>query len=247
VTEHVPHMIINRPRVLWGSVVSLLLALVLTLLVANPSTREPIQDLDEWVRDRVTEGRVRGSVGTIEAVTALGSAMISWAVRGIVLLVLAVRRRYLQLGAFATAIVTSELCIGPLKALIERPRPPGGVVGTTGASFPSGHAVAISVTAIGLVIALMPPGRRRLRWEVLAVAVTSLTSLSRVYLGAHWLSDIVGGSLIGSGLALFWPVLFEEIRFRRLHIDHEAVEDATVDVDVGVSDEDRATSRRHAT
>ena len=60
------------------------------------------------------------------------------------------RRRWLQLGAFLGAVVTSELCIGPLKALVDRPRPPDSLIGTSGASFPSGHAIAGAVTAFGL-------------------------------------------------------------------------------------------------
>jgi membrane-associated phospholipid phosphatase len=44
---------------------------------------------------------------------------------------------------------------------VQRPRPPGSLVVTTGTSFPSGHAVAASVTVIAAVIALVPPGRRR--------------------------------------------------------------------------------------
>ena len=77
---------------------------------------------------------------------------------------LAWQRRWLQLGAFLGAIVTSELCIGPLKALIDRPRPPGSLIVTDSPSFPSGHAIAASVTAIGLVVVLVPAASRRTRW-----------------------------------------------------------------------------------
>jgi membrane-associated phospholipid phosphatase len=49
---------------------------------------------------------------------------------------------------------------------------------------PSGHAIASAVTAVGLVLVLAPPGRRRWRWEVNAVIFTSVMALSRVYLRA---------------------------------------------------------------
>ena len=55
-------------------------------------------------------------------------------------------------AAFVGAVVTSELCIGPVKALVDRPRPPNPLIGTSGASFPSGHAIAGAVTAFGLVV-----------------------------------------------------------------------------------------------
>jgi membrane-associated phospholipid phosphatase len=74
---------------------------------------------------------------------------------------LALRRRWWHLAAFAAAIVLSEALIGPLKGNYDRTRPPGSLVATSGASFPSGHAIAASVTAVAAAIALVPAGRRR--------------------------------------------------------------------------------------
>ena len=84
-----------------------------------------------------------------------------------------------------------------------RPGPAAGVAGGhDGASFPSGHAVATSVTAVAAVIALVPPGRRRAWWGVAAVTFSVLMGLSRAYLAAHWLSDAVAGVLLGTSCAL---------------------------------------------
>ena len=69
--------------------------------------------------------------------------------------------------------------IGTLKALYDRPRALGSLVETSSASFPSGHAVAASVTAVAAVIALVPEGPRRYRWGAAAVAFSSLMGLSR--------------------------------------------------------------------
>ena len=106
---------------------------------------------------------------------------------------LALRRRWWHLAAFAGAVIMSELLIGPLKGAYDRPRPPGSLVATSGGSFPSGHAVAASVTVIAAVIALVPPGRRRALWGAVAVAFAILMGLSRAYLAAHWLSDATAG------------------------------------------------------
>jgi membrane-associated phospholipid phosphatase len=102
-----------------------------------------------------------------------------------------------------------------MKAAIDRPRPPGSLIETSAASFPSGHAIATAVTAVGLVLVLAPPGPKRWRWEVNAVIFTSVMALSRVYLRAHWLSDTVAGALLGAGLALGWPALLMALRSRR--------------------------------
>jgi undecaprenyl-diphosphatase len=208
-------MILNRRRVMIIALCMLGAAALLTLFVAFDTTYNRVQTFDDWIYDWVNAHRYEPLTNFFEQLTDLGGGKISWAVRILVLIVLLVRHRYLQTAAFMTAIVTSELCVGPLKALVDRERPPLPFVHTSGASYPSGHAVAIAVTAIGLVIALFPPGRKRLRWELIAAAFTFLVALSRVYINAHWATDAIGGSLIGSGWALLWPAVFEEVRYRR--------------------------------
>ena len=118
--------------------------------------------------------------------------------------------------SFALAVATSEIMIGTLKGLYERPRPTGSLIATTSSSFPSGHALGAAVTAVGLVIALLPPGPTRWSWERRAVLYTSLMALSRVYLAAHWFSDVVAGALLGGALALGWPAVSVLLRRRRL-------------------------------
>jgi undecaprenyl-diphosphatase len=75
-------------------------------------------------------------------------------------------------------------------------------VATSGASFPSGHSIAATVTVVAAVIALVPPGRRRAWWGAGAVAFSVLMALSRAYLLAHWLSDAIAGVLLGMSCAL---------------------------------------------
>ena len=139
---------------------------------------------------------------------------MNWSLRIAAAVLLLARRRFVQLSAFALAVASSELLIGTLKDAYARPRPPGSLVETSGYAFPSGHAIAGAVTAVGLVVVLLPPGRARWRWEIRAVAFAFLMALSRVYLGAHWLSDTIAGGLLGGGLALGWPALLQWVRAR---------------------------------
>jgi undecaprenyl-diphosphatase len=128
---------------------------------------------------------------------------------------LAIRRRWWHVSAFVSAIVVSEISIGTLKALYDRPRALGSLVETSSASFPSGHAVAASVTAVAAVIALLPEGPRRYRWGAAAVAFSFVMGLSRTYLGAHWLSDAVTGVLLGTTVALGTALVAHRVRERR--------------------------------
>jgi undecaprenyl-diphosphatase len=131
---------------------------------------------------------------------------------------LAVRRRWWHLAAFAAAIVLSEVLIGSLKGIYDRTRPPGSLVATSGASFPSGHAIAASVTVVAAVIALVPAGRRTV-WGAAAVAFSIVMGLSRAYLAAHWLSDATAGILLGTSCALITALITDQ--FQRRHVERQ--------------------------
>ena len=119
-----------------------------------------------------------------------------------------------HLAAFVAAVVLSEILIGTLKGIYDRARPPGSLVATSGASFPSGHSIAASVTVVAAVIALTPPGRRRAAWGAAAVGFSVLMALSRAYLGAHWLSDAIAGILLGTSCALLAALVVDGLQRR---------------------------------
>jgi undecaprenyl-diphosphatase len=81
-----------------------------------------------------------------------------------------------------------------------------------GFSFPSGHAVAGAAIAVALVLVLMSAGPARRRWELAAIAFAFVMAMSRVYLNAHWFSDVVAGVLLGAGVALGTAGVVTEIR-----------------------------------
>jgi len=184
------------------------------LLVLLPATSGAVQSVDDavWRFAGAVENRPATAVAVV--LSWLGSGWVNWPLRILALGLLAWRTHWLRFAAFALAVVTSELFIGPVKAAVDRPRPPGSLIATSGASFPSGHAVAAAVTAVGLVLVLAEAGSTRWRWEVRAVVFASVMALSRVYLQAHWLSDTVAGALLGAGLALGWPALLSTLRRR---------------------------------
>jgi undecaprenyl-diphosphatase len=212
-------VITNHRRALALSAVLLLGACLIGLLVAIPSTRHEVQDVDDAVHRFAVSIQNRPTTLFAEGLSWVGGTWVNWPIRIVALVVLMARRRFLQFAAFALAVVSSELLIGPLKAAYDRPRPPDSLISTSGASFPSGHAIAAAVTAVGLVVVLLPPGPDRWRWEVRAIIFAFVMALSRVYLGAHWLSDVIVGGLLGGALALGWPALLQSLRGRTLRVE----------------------------
>ena len=107
----------------------------------------------------------------------------------------------------AVASVGAILLSTALKQGFDRPRPdlvPHGAMVYT-SSFPSGHstmAAAVYLT-LGLVASRFVP-RRRLKVLLIGVAmlVTAAVGVSRVYLGVHWPSDVLGGWAVGTSWAV---------------------------------------------
>jgi undecaprenyl-diphosphatase len=205
-------MLVDSRRGLLVSGTLLAGAFVVGALVVLPATAPAVQAVDDAVWRGAGDVRNGPTTAVAVALSWLGSGLVNWPLRAAALLLLAWRRHWLRTAAFTLAVVTSELFIGPVKAAVDRARPSGALIETSAASFPSGHAIATAVTAVGLVLVLARPGRSRWRWEVNAVVFTAIMALSRVYLRAHWLSDTVAGALLGAGLALGWPALLMAIR-----------------------------------
>jgi membrane-associated phospholipid phosphatase len=88
------------------------------------------------------------------------------------------------------------------KAGIDRPRPPRPLDGTSGSAFPSGHAAyATAYVAMAVIAARILPGlASRAVLVFAAIAAAVLVGLTRVYLRAHYWSDVVGGWALGCGV-----------------------------------------------
>ena len=214
------HLLLAYPgRDIAVTAVTVVLTAVVFAAVASQGVLAHIQHLDNAWLQLMRTHRSGPVTALAEFLNYLGLVGITLPVRIVIAGYLALRRRWWHLAAFVTAIVMSEALIGPLKGIYDRARPLGSLVTTSGASFPSGHSTAATVTVVAAVIALVPPGRRRVWWGAGAVAFSALMALSRAYLAAHWLSDAIAGVLLGTSCALLAAVVVGALqrRWRRRH------------------------------
>lgn len=211
----------HRRGFLW-SVALLAGGLTTLLLVGDPGAPAPattapaIGEFDLAVHRWISEIRTPPLTWTFHVLNVVGSGFVTIPVRLVALGVLASRRRWYAFAAFALAWASAEAAVHGLKRVFERGRPPGSLVATVGFSFPSGHAVAGAATGVALVLAFFPPTPDRRRWEWAAVGFAFAMAVSRVYLRAHWLSDVVAGVLLGAGVAIFWFAAITELRHARV-------------------------------
>lgn len=214
----VPAILTHHRRAL-GVAIGLLAVLVFLLVAVgrHPEQQAPattlalVGDVDAAVARWAAEIRAGALTVSFKVLNFIGAGIVTIPVRIVASAWLLVRRRFVALSAFVLTWVASELLLTLLKDFFHRGRPPGALVDTTGFSYPSGHAVAGTALAVALVLVSFPPGERRRKWELLAVAFAFVMALSRVYLAAHWLSDVVTGVLLGSGIALGSAALVSEI------------------------------------
>jgi membrane-associated phospholipid phosphatase len=197
-----------------------LIALLAALLIAgvwafsaimeDVVTGDPIIGLDKRVYAHLQLLRTAPFDALLIAITGLGDQKVVMpvAVAGLVTL-LALRR--FRAGWYLTlAIVGGAVFVGGVKRVIARPRPVSIYDGVAEYAFPSGHA-AMSVVLYGFLAVLLAYGSPRpVRRGVAFAALTlvGLIAFSRVYLGAHWLSDVLAGLAFGVAwvalLAIFY-------------------------------------------
>ncbi len=173
-----------------------------------------VQPIDDAWRDAMVS--IENGVVTVIAqmFDVVGGVWVVWPIRFVVAGYLIKTTRWAKLTIWTVTALLVELSIGPIKALYDRPRPLDSLVETASAAFPSGHAIAGAATAIALVIVLFAPGEHRRAWEVRAGIFAFAMAGSRVYLRAHWLTDVVAGALLGAATALAVAAVVQVVRTR---------------------------------
>jgi undecaprenyl-diphosphatase len=175
---------------------------LLFIALAVPPLADLVQDVDDRVFEAAVDLEAAVPVAIAKVLDVVGSTWVTAPLMVLVGIFLLARRRWEAFSFWVLAMVGSQLLIGPVKGLYERARPPMPLVETSGFSFPSGHSVAGAAIAISLAIVLVPAGPMRRNLEMLAAGFAVAMALSRVYLRAHWLTDVAAGAAMGAAVAI---------------------------------------------
>ncbi len=182
-----------------------LLGLVAFSIITHDVIRQrSITQLDARLTDFLHSQGTLFGYGFWAVVTSLGAGLTLSIVGLGVGVLLALRRRWIVLAGWAAALLGSGLLDGALKFAIRRPRPElaANFLSKLSWSFPSGHSMASLVTygMLAYLVVLALKGRQRLQITAALSAIVLILAIgfSRLYLGVHYFSDVIGGFTAGA-------------------------------------------------
>ncbi len=206
------YFLVNRFRPGGALGLSLTLALALTggavyvfgVLIQDVVAHEDLVRIDLPVKHFFDAHRTHGVTTAMQFLTHLGGKEVVIPVALVAGLAWWYRKRtWMPLLMLAAALGGAIALRWGIGELIHRPRPapPPGLGPYTGVSFPSGHTVQ-AVACYGMLAALVSSQAHRWRWSVAAWVGAQVVALvlgfSRLYLGAHWLTDVLGAYALGA-------------------------------------------------
>ncbi|WP_353808999.1 phosphatase PAP2 family protein [Agromyces sp. SYSU T00194] len=212
-TEAVADARVRRRRIpLLSGIAAVLLAAGLGLLIAARFDGLPVEVDEEWAEE-ILEIRGPAGIWLATVMDRLGGGLIGVFVVPIVtIVVLLLLRRPWGAGYYLAATIASAGLVQLLKQLYGRARPEDMLVTSDFGSFPSGHVA--NATTIAVTLGVIVP--RVWVWAT-GSAYVVLMLVSRTYLGVHWLTDTIGGVLVGAGVALIlWAPFARPLERERL-------------------------------
>ncbi|MDB5944146.1 MAG: superfamily protein [Ramlibacter sp.] len=173
------------------------------LVITDQAVFTFLQQLRTPALDRVMVGITQ--MGSVGVMLPLVVAVAAW---------LAFKRCWRTAGYWVATAASTELMVQVLKRTLGRDRPLAMYQGVEQYSFPSGHAT-ISAVVLACLAFLLTRGQSR-RWRIAigatAAVYVALVGFSRLYLGAHWMSDVLGGFSFGLAAAALSAMVYTQHR-----------------------------------
>lgn len=193
-----------------GIAAAVLVAILGTIIFIRGNL--PSESDAEWMEEIIEHRSVWWEVPSLLMNYVGGGVFAVFVLPLLIIGILCFFRRFWSALYFLAATVVSAGLVQLLKGIFERPRPEDMLVVSDIGSFPSGHSANAATMAVVLGFII-----RRLWVWVAGVLYVVAMVLSRTYLGAHWLSDTIGGVVLGVAVAVIvWaPLAYRLHRERR--------------------------------
>ena len=201
-----------------GGVLALVAGVILGL-ADGASEGNGLATIDPPVWSFVIDHRTPALTTIAVTVTTLGSTVAMSLIALAAIVFLLVKRRRGDAALVAVVAAGAGVLVRFGKATVGRERPPVGfrLVAETNESFPSGHALA-SAAILGVLLVVLMPSIHSTSGRVAAITAAAIfvlvIGLSRLYLGVHWATDIIGGWVIGFAW-LYFGLTVRRVRRRR--------------------------------
>jgi undecaprenyl-diphosphatase len=202
--------------------ITLAVGVVLGLLILQRGNTLPFMIDSEWSEEVFDENRLPVLEWLSYGMNWLGGGIFGTYILPllVVIVLLLIKRPWSSLF-FAIASLASAGVVQLLKTIVGRARPEEMLVTSDFGSFPSGHSANAATMAVALGI-IFP---RVWVWAAGAIWV-ALMMFSRTYLGVHWLTDTIGGALLGAGVVLIlWAPFASRISGEPKHKKSAAIPD----------------------
>lgn len=185
-----------------------LLAVFVVGLTSNVIGKDGLTAIDIPVADWAVAHRTGTLTPIAKIVSNLGSTVAMTILAAVAFVAFATRGYRREAALIAVTGLGAWALVDGGKNLIARPRPPivDHLIVKTNFAYPSGHSLG-SIVVISVLALLLIPRLRRpsARWiaAVAAAGFVAAVGLSRIYLGVHWSTDVLGGWSLGA----FWVIV----------------------------------------
>lgn len=210
-----------RPRLaaiaLWSGVLALasmgFLGVLEELIAGDPLVRA-----DTAINHLVQSVRTPFGDSLMVLVTSFGDTIVIGGVAVAAIVWLSLRRAFATAGAVALTMGVSMAFVSVVKAVLQKPRPIDIYAGADAFSFPSGHTTLATVLlgVIAVLVSKSLPWPAQIYVFTAAGIAAGAIGLSRIYLSAHWPSDVLGGFFFGVCMTAIFALVFEHLPAERV-------------------------------
>ncbi|MEQ8355725.1 MAG: VTT domain-containing protein [Kiloniellaceae bacterium] len=182
-------------------------------------TKQSLVQADSAISNLLQGFRTTWADHTMVGITMLGDSTVTVAVAVATIGWLAWRRLWRVAASFALTLALAALSVAVFKTLLHMPRPIEIFSGSEAFGFPSGHA-AMAATLYGMLAWLISAslsGAWRVVPLIFAGSFVGVIAASRIYLAAHWPTDVAAGILLGFGFAAIFGLVHRHTQSRWPH------------------------------